>query len=380
MQNRKWISISVITILFLSINSGCWNYREIDKLVVVGGVAVDKGEDGHYYITVETIQIEGGTEEKTSSKTYSISGKTIFDAVRNEISKTGKKLYWSHTKVVIISQEIAKDGILEILDWFHRDSETRADINLLVSKEKTAKEILMSKPSRTEIVSLNLEEMLKNQKSLSKAPVVEIWKAIADIEAPGIVTALPLVQLENSLPKIYGTGVFKEDKLIGFLDGEESQASLFVRDEIRGGLLVSKKGDNKLSSQISLEIFKSKTKIKPIINRDGIKINISIDTTVAIDEMDGKDNYTDEHKLKWLENRFEKILTQRVEDVIKHVQTEYEVDIFGFGAKIQEEEPQKWKEIESNWGNIFKDLPVSISSNIHIKGSGMLAEPLNRGD
>lgn len=380
MRMRKCLSLTVIIFLCLAIISGCWNYREIDKLVVAGGVAIDKGKDGQYLITVETIQVGGGLEETTTSKSYSISGKTFFDAVRNEISITGKKIYWSHTKVVIISQEIAKEGILEILDWFHRDSETRADINLLVSKEKTAREILMGKPAPKKIVSLILEEMLKNQKSLSKAPVVEIWKAINEIESPGIVTVIPVVETKNRLPKIYGTSIFNKDKLIGFLNGEESKAFLFARDEIRGGLLVSDKEDENISSKISLEIFKSKTKIKPIINKDEIKMDIQIDTTVAIDETDGNKDYTDERTLKSLEKSFEKNLNQRVENVIKRVQTEYKVDIFGFGEKIREDEPQKWNEMESSWENKFKDLPVHVTSRIHIKGSGMLAEPLKRGD
>ncbi|MBO0962288.1 Ger(x)C family spore germination protein [Neobacillus sp. MM2021_6] len=372
--------LTITTILCFSILSGCWNYREIEDLVVVGGVAIDKGKDGRIFLTVETIQMEAGAEHPTQSKSFTISGKTIFDAVRNEIALTGKRLYWSHNKAVIISQDIAKEGILEILDWFHRDSETRADINILVSKEKTAREILLGEPAPKEIVSLALEEMLKNQKSLNKAPVVKIWKVINEIEASGIVTALPVVALQKRLPKMNGTAIFNKDKLIGFLDGEETEAFLFVRDEIRGGLLVVGKEDDITSSQISLEIFKSKTNLKPTINKADIKMNIHIDTTVTIDEINGKKNYMEERKKDLLEKSFEKIVSQRVEKVIKHVQSEYKVDIFGFGEKIREEDPQVWNQIKSSWENKFQYLPVNVTSNVHIKGSGMLAEPLKRGD
>jgi spore germination protein KC len=380
MEIRKWFLLTIITFLSLSIITGCWNYREIDQLLVVGGAAIDKGENGQYLITVETIQTEGGNETKILSKQFTMSGKTIFDAVRNEISITGKKLYWSHVKVVIISKEIAEEGILPFLDWFQRDSETRADINILVSNENTAKEILEVKHKPQEIKSLELEEMLKNQQSLSKAPVIEIWKVINDIESPGICAILPLVALKGSKPILKGTAIFNKDKLIGFLDSMESQNLLFVRDDIKGGLLVEGENEHHLPTPVTLEIFNSKTKIHPIIKNNDITFNINIELTLGLDEIAGDENYMEESKLKILKKQFEGMLNSRFENTIKQTQSKYGVDIFGLGAKIREEEPRKWKKIENTWGDVFKEVKVNVASKINIDGSGLLSEPLKVGD
>jgi spore germination protein KC len=379
MINKKKILLVVISLLSFSITGGCWNYREIDKMAVVAGVAIDKGLNGQYLITVETIQIGGGNESEMKSQLFTINGKTIFDAVRNMISLSGKRLYWSHTKVVIVSKDVAREGILPILDWFHRDSETRADINILVSEENTAREILVGK-NKNEIKSLKLEDMLKNEKSISKAPVIEIWKVINDIAAPGVVSVLPVVAVKGGKPKIMGTAILNNDKLTGFLGGEESKYLLFAKDQIKGGLLILGKNESKLPANISLEIFKSKTKVKPEIIGDKIKINLKIETKVAIDEVDGDANFADKKNMKKLKMNAENELNKRVMGVIKKVQTEYGVDIFGFGAKIHEENPKVWKKIEPTWQSKFKDLTVNVTSNIDIKGSAMLAEPLEMGD
>ncbi|MCL6571498.1 MAG: Ger(x)C family spore germination protein, partial [Bacillus sp. (in: Bacteria)] len=344
----------------------------------------DKGDNDQYIVTVEIIKIGMGKEGITTAKQITMKGKTIFDAVRNEISLTGKRLYWSHTKVVIISKEVAEGGVLGILDWFNRDSETRGDINILVSKEKTAKEILNSTGITENILSFEFDEMLENQKSISKAPMREMWNFINDLEMSGIVATLPVIRLEElnhqKFPRIIGTGIFKKDKLIGFLDGEKTKDMLFIKDEIKGGLIVINEPKKDIKTPVSLEIFANKTKLEPMINKNDIKINIKIDTTVALDEIDGDEHYTEEKNLLKLERGAEKELKKRVENCIKYVQTEYGVDIFGFGAKIREENPRVWNEIAGGWHDQFKNLSVNVTTKIQIKGSAMLAEPIEMGD
>src|SRR4051812_32078859 len=98
-----------IVILFNSIMlSGCWNYREIDNMSIAAGVAIDKSENNKYLMTVEIVEIKGGMESKTVVHTISMTGDTLFDTIRNTISLSGKRIYWSHTKVLILSQDIAR--------------------------------------------------------------------------------------------------------------------------------------------------------------------------------------------------------------------------------------------------------------------------------
>ena len=142
-----------INALFIT---SCWDYREIDKLAVVAGVAVDKGTTGQYEVTAEIVQISGGKDTKTMSNTITMEGRTMFDAVRNGISLSGKKLYWSHTKVIILSKEIASEGVMKVIDWFNRDAETRPDFHVLISEGASAKEIFSGQGATEEIKSFVL--------------------------------------------------------------------------------------------------------------------------------------------------------------------------------------------------------------------------------
>src|SRR4051812_9098565 len=109
----------IIFIAFLSnitILSGCWNYREIESLAIVSGVAIDKGNtEGNYHVTFELVSFKGGGREtKIESKRIEAEGNTLFDAGRNAIKISAKKLFWSHAGVAIISQDIARESIIEI--------------------------------------------------------------------------------------------------------------------------------------------------------------------------------------------------------------------------------------------------------------------------
>jgi spore germination protein KC len=385
MKSRIFILLPIIILLQTFALTGCWNYREIEKLTIVAGVAIDKGKNHKYQVTVETIQIGGGQDILPQSQQISMEGDTIFDAVRNEISLAGKKLYWSHTKVVILSQEIAKDGILSVVDWFNRDSETRADVLLLVSKEKKAKDIFKGSGTTSQIKSFELAEMLKSEKSLSKAPITELWKFANDLETPGIVATLPSVHLKKNInhysPEINGTAIFNRDKLIGFINSEETKDMLFVLDAIKGGLLIINGINNKYRTPISLEIFRSKTKKQPIIHKGKIEYKIKIDTTVSIDEIGGSADILGTGKVKQLEQHTENILKTRVENCIKHIQSSFGVDVFGFGKQLQEEDPIIWKRMASRWEKgKFKELTFNVNTKVHIKGSGMLSKPIQIGD
>ncbi|OPZ94546.1 MAG: Spore germination protein B3 precursor [Firmicutes bacterium ADurb.Bin419] len=375
----------ILFAFFISLNSvlfsSCWNYREIDDMAIVSGVAIDKGINNRYAITPEIVQIAGGREHKQSSETVTIEGKSIFDAVRNEISVTGKKLYWSHTKVVIVSQEIAREGLNKVVDWYARDAEAREDVHFLISKDESAKEIFEGYAVTDDVISYELSQMLDNQKSLSKAPKVDLWDFANCISGEGISAVAPAISLKKvdgkEKAQIEGTAIFKKDKLLGFIDGEDTQAMLFIKNEVKGGVIVC---DEIEKTFVSLEIFKSKTKIKPICNGKGITMGITIELDTAIDEVGDTFDPIEEEGRKKLKEHCEGMLNERFTKFIKKIQSEYGADIFGFGAKIREDNPSLWKAISKNWGEEFKNLKINVSTKLRIRNSAQMSKILEVED
>lgn len=375
------IFIIFINSIFLS---SCWNYREVDELSIVAGVAVDKGIENQFEMTVEIVQISSARDTKKTSKIMTAEGDTMFDAARNLISLSGKKLYWSHAKVIILSKEIASEGVLEAIEWYNRDSETRIEVNILISQESSAKDIFHAQGTTEDVKSFVLEQIIKNQASLSKAPITDILKFDIESKTKGISTVIPAINLKKMdgrmIPEIMGTAIIKNDKLVGFLNGEETKDLMFIRNEVEGGILIEQMQTGGAPTLVALEIFKNKTKVTPDVEDKDVKINLDIDTTVAIDEIGGTDNFIDEEGRVKLEQNAENTLKKRIESLIYKIQLKYDADIFGFATKLQEDKAQVWNEVGNNWEEIFKNLKVNVKTNVHIKNSAIFSKPFEEGD
>ncbi len=382
MKINKKIYI-LLLFIFISTNlSSCWNYREINDMSIVSGVAIDKGgADGKYEVTVELIDIQQGKDINMHSKYITLSGNTMFEISRNMIALIGKKLYWSHSKSIIISEDIARDGISGILDWYSRDAETRTDAYILVSKENTAKEILKSKPITENYTSFELSKLLKNEKTLSNVPVVDLWGILDTFAQDGLSTWLPTVKInknnDDNILQVDGSAIFSKDKLIGCIDENSTKSILFAKDEVKGGLLVL---DKESESPITFEIFKNKTTIKPSIENGNLQFNIYTDTIVSLDEIQSDyEFYTEEGKSE-LENELSDMLQKSIYSSIKRIQSEYGADILGFGAKLYENNPATWDDVKDDWDKTFKTLTISVNSKVNIKNSAVTSKPIKVGD
>ncbi|WP_315108434.1 Ger(x)C family spore germination protein [Clostridium intestinale] len=382
MKINKKIYI-LLLFIFISTNlSSCWNYREINDMSIVSGVAIDKGgADGKYEVTVELIDIQQGKDINMHSKYITLSGNTMFEISRNMIALIGKKLYWSHSKSIIISEDIARDGISGILDWYSRDAETRTDAYILVSKENTAKEILKSKPVTENYTSFELSKLLKNENTLSNVPVVDLWDILDTFAQDGLSTWLPTVKInknnDDNILQVDGSAIFSKDKLIGCIDEISTKNILFAKDKVNGGLLVL---DRESESPITFEIFKNKTTIKPSIEKGNLQFNISTDTTVSLDEIQSDyEFYTEEGKSE-LENELSDMLQKSIYSSIKRIQSEYGADILGFGAKLNENNPATWNDVKDDWDKTFKTLTISVNSKVNIKNSAVTSKPIKVGD
>ncbi len=381
MKKKLFIVVLLLIILMMMTSTGCWNYREINKLSIVSGLAIDKSRTGGYDITFEIVDLQTGTKNASiKSKLLEAEGKTVFDAIRNALKFISPKLYFGHTEIAIISEEVAKEGVTGIVDFLSRDIEPRLTIDLLVSREKTAKELLYSQSISTEVRSFEINEMLNTQKDLGKAPKVQLYQFMNDLPCQGNVPYLSVIYLEENAgittSEISGLAIFKGDRFLGFLDDEQCKYFLFIMNKIKGGLLVFKNLPNVSNANVSMEIVESRTKIKPEYVDGKIIIRVQVKTILSIAEQGIEINLMDTKNREMLKKYADEYLNENIGNVIKKVQKEYGVDVFGFGRTVHREMPSVWKKVQNDWNNIFVDLDVQVSASAEIINSGLLSKPI----
>ncbi len=380
---RKAVSLLVCAAYVLAL-TGCWNYKDIENMSIAIGAAIDRTEDGQYLLTTELAH-PAADGKGLESVAVESKGKTIFDCVRNTVKKLENKLYWAHMQVAIISEEVAREGILPILDFFVRDAEPRLTIHMVVSREKTAKSMFDPPGLTSTVRSQELEAMLHSSEEVAaKVPTPELYKVVNDACSEGICISLPSVRIVKNegrdTSELAGLAVFHHDKLVGYLDDEETKAYLFATNQIKGGLLTLQVDTPKMQRpDLTLEINESKTSVTPKTENGSLSMEVKIEVKAALGENQAGIDTSKEDAVKALQAAAEASLKENVQNTITRVQKEYNADIFGFGLKVKQDMPQEWKRIKDNWfSGLYQNLPVDVKAKIEIVGSGLLQKPLEQ--
>ena len=369
----------ILCIILCSVLTGCWNYREIESLAVAAGVGIDRdSQSGEYIIYVEFIQPSETKEQTPVSTVVESRGKTIFDAIRGSIATSGKRIFWSHAQIIVVSEDVARQGILDVLDFFYRGQEQRLTLYLLVVQDASAKDIFDSKGITNQILSYEISDTVRYVDSIEKFPKVELYKIIETMKSEVPYAYAPSItvkkQQDKEVTQVFGTAIFKGDNLQGFLGQEDTKYFLYVIDEIKGGLLVNNDAHDSPNSNISLEVFNSKTTVKPIYNDGKITMEIKIKTETAIAEVGPDININDIAGLTALQEDMQKFLQQNIKRVIQKVQSEFGTDIFGFGQIIYQHLPDVWKQYKNNWESEFNNLEFNITSEIDFRNTAQASK------
>lgn len=363
---------------------GCWNYKEVEDMAIVAGVAVDKTkEEDRLRMTVELVDTSGAlSDTQAGFQISTLTGGTMFEIVRNMISLTGKRLFWSHAKVLILSEELAREGLVKVLDWYNRDTETRSDVYIFVSDAPTAGEILEMNSVLQKIMSFELEQLMRDETHSSTAPIVEIWDFIDRIESKGKYAIAPLVGVQTreggkKSERVMGTAVFSGDRMIGKLSGEESKYMMFSNNNIKGGVLAVK--DKAGRPRYSLEIYSNQTRMKPSFKNGKLRMDISTVTRTGLDEVMAKGSVESAEDIRDIKALAEEQLKEGIEKVIDKAQHEYHADIFGYGEVVHQDMKDVWKKIEDNWEEEFTDMDVSVKSEIVIESTAKTTRSIRVG-
>jgi len=159
----------IVSLFILLCLSGCWNYKELNEYSIVTGVAIDK-KDGQYEISTLISNAPKNSTDNSSNESkivvYSGTGDSIFAAFKDIGLISPKELYLNSFSVLILSEDVAKDGIESVIDFFLRYSSSRNKFYVIVSKEDKAKDTLKIMTHLTNFPSQSISDNIKSTKNL----------------------------------------------------------------------------------------------------------------------------------------------------------------------------------------------------------------------
>lgn len=371
--------ILVLTFLFLL--SGCYDYKELNDYSIVTGISIDKIEDKYEVSVLISNSSKSSTEtdsKESNVVVYSGKGTTLYSAFKDIGLISPKEIYIGSFSVLILSENVAREGIDNVVDLFLRYPSSRKSFYIVISKDK-AKDVLKIMTPLANFPSQNISNNLSSSTDLQGIiGKVSFNKLLSILVQDGIDPSINTIKdignkekgakqsnLESTNPKTYvkldSLAIFKNYKLVDIANRNESIGINFVNGNIKETYLKLNYNDG----YVVIDTNKIKTSIKTKLDNNP-KVNINIEGEAKIIECNGNidlEDYKTIEKLQKLSNKkIRKIVNQGISLAKKN-----NSDIFGFGLKFSKSHPKYFEKNKDNWDKIFKNLNIDTKVKIILK-------------
>lgn len=388
-------------LLFLGIIfmiTGCYNYRELNQLAITSAIGIDKkGDEYEVSIQVMNTQKQGSDSNSSGDQpkfiTYKEKGKTLQQAFRNIVLEAPRRLYANHINLLIISEEVAKEGIYDVLDLFFRDSESRKQFSVIVSRNSKSNDVLeILTPLETLNAKNITDSLIADNQFLGVSEVITFEQLMASYLNEKTDIILPSIEIvgdvkegesseniQRSSPTtkviLSGYGVFKDDKLEGYLSNQESINLSFVRNKIEN-TIVNYKCDS--HNYMAIEVVNSKTEVSASDNKPEVKIKIS--GNANINEMNCKLDLTNNKTISDISKKINKQIERQIMSTIQKINSDYNADVYGFEDLFYKKNPKYYKQLKSKYQDDFlSHIEVKVEAHINLFSKGNLLKVISRG-
>ncbi|MFF2908407.1 Ger(x)C family spore germination protein [Paenibacillus sp. NPDC057934] len=375
------LSSILLSLIVLSLTSGCWDNNELDEYGYVQAIAIDQSEDKRIEITTHfynpSSKMAAGDTASAASKGTNIrtSGETFFEAIREIPAKFGRKAKWDHMRVILIGEQLARSlSIREVLDFFSRDHEPRGTILPLIAEQSAAR-FLNIKPFIENTIGQQYKKMETTSAHYSaKTSDIPLYDLAMQLSSPSKTSAIPYLHrssLDNEA-KISGVALIQDGKMVGLLGEPETETFMMLTGSYRYGVLefsCMNHASNQPYKKETLEVLTFSSKLTPTVKDD----NVFVDVDVAFEGTIGELRCSHLKTTKDM-SRFEQTIKEQVEKQLEHTLTTFKtnkVDALGIGNQIYRRNPKLWNRLEPTWDQKLARIQFKTNVNVKVLSTGM---------
>lgn len=230
----RTLSVLLCCILFLN---GCTSLPEIQNMAYATAIGVDY-KDGKWNAYAQILNFTNISHNEQSNLGKSVpvwvgkgEGDTLALAL-TDISRTSQlRLFWGHVKVIVMTENVLKKGVVDVYNAINRYREVRYNIYIYGTKKKLT-EILTQK-SILNLPPLETVLFTDNQMSSSASNLLPITgnRVIANLNEPGAPGIIPSIDIDannwtedttsKSMFYLSGGYFFSDSKMIGWMSEDD---------------------------------------------------------------------------------------------------------------------------------------------------------------
>lgn len=412
-----WIRVSLLVGVAV-LAGGCWDRVEVNDLAIVTGVALDTAGPDAVQLTV-AIAVPanvtppgspGAGGQEPSNTTKAAVGRTVMEAVTRLQEKTSRRLFWAHNGIILIGDELARRGTGPVLDFFSRHRQPRLRAHVVVAPQRGEDLLATWAPVEADVptamrelgmqrtgLMIDLLRFTEMMLSDGREPVVARMEAVGagarqprtlgmgegggsgqgggsgsgGGNGPGGGGSTDFLQ-----PAITGTAIFKEDRLVGYLDDHDTRGLLWLLDElVTGGVTVTL---GETGRWVTFELLSASSRMRPRFENGRIVAEVMLQAVADIVDNAAGVDATRPAVIELLEQELEEAIAAAVRRVFRMLQQEFRSDAVGVGDAIRRHDPRRWEELADRWDDVFPTVELDVHVRARVRGTGLATPPLAR--
>lgn len=434
----KRITAALFLIIFtVPLLSSCYDYKEPNDYAYIVSIGIDRGsDDGIYNYTIQFARpshISGGASEEGGSGKNTVSivnvdAPSMYTAINLGNHVISKTFTLSHTKIIVISDEIAKNSITPLIDYIGRSSDIRPNVYVCISNG-SAKEYLESLNPVIEINPVKYYELIFENPKASYFPKNDAKNLYSNMKSDIRQSLLPMVgkaetnkveessgqgseigggeaqeesqnkenqikrkeipvnkegfefnmkeyiagelDIEKANPsEAIGAAVFKKDKMIGELSSIECELYNLVTGNYKGGYAVIYSSSSP-ETPITVNIEQQQMPIYRI-NLDGENPKIEILLNLEGDFTSVPNDFHVEKNINEFEEETSYYIQQSIIKFLRKTTDEFDSDIVGFGVFAKKFFFTYDNFDNYRWNEKYKDSEFDVKVNFEIRKTGLI--------
>ncbi|MFF2092559.1 Ger(x)C family spore germination protein [Paenibacillus sp. NPDC058174] len=401
-RGTKIAAVMAFLLLSVVLLTSCWDLRYLDRLSVVMAMGIDSDPTGKQQlrVTMQTVLAQNAAAgnklaaEGMAVTTFTETGDTLFEAIRKMTRKTSRRLFFSHTRLLIIGEQAARNGVYPLLDLIERNPDIRGDIAVMIARGATAEQMLQTTTQMDAIPANQMYDTLEiNESALGMDYMVRVQDITRMALQEKQQVAIPAITLEGDAaagndeknmkrihpdvqPKLSTMAVLKEGRLKGFLTVKESQGLSWMLGKVRSTVMKTNCPDS--DGYLMVEINDAKVKMSAGKSKEGVPvIKIDIRPEGSVKEIMCPDLPVDkEAELDTIGRLIDKEIEEEVQDVIVRLQQKLKLDTFGWGRLIYMQKPALWKGIDKDWETVYPKVRHELKVKTKITDTGVRGESI----
>ncbi|WLR43206.1 Ger(x)C family spore germination protein [Bacillus carboniphilus] len=376
MLNRMKV---IPVVCFVVLMSSCVEPEYISEVGLTTMVGYDLIDEGMIEGSNLTFQFDPA--EPNNLKFFSGQSKTS-KGIRQELNaQSSYKIVSGQIRVALYGKSLAEKGIFSIVDTLARDSAIGTMMYLSVSEAK-AVDIIKRNLQESIETKTKFYELIKQNIESEHILSCTLHEFLQSYYMVGEDPSLPMISLKEDLVSIIGTGLFKKDKLVGFIDLKESFFLKVVKDEFTSGTLELEFPREKLQDIltgkgvtstnevfVTIDNIKSTSTIKLIDKKiPSFKVDLNIDARLL--EISEELVMGEKGIIALLEKEIAQKIEDKTVDLFEKLKS-MESDPIGFG-KSYDSQTKNEPLNEEEWRKLYANSEYDINVNLKIFSTGVI--------